>query len=228
MKTKWRFYKPINLTVFAASPKGVPLGCKDPVVPELLFKKFTINCLTFQEIKRQPDSNNLCLFRPLSFHWHGNQRLEEEASKFFASFMSRMERLSPSQFQGVHMNDYPILEALLWIDNLLSDIKIVEGNILRELVWRSVQKHENNVRVLRYNNPICYMSNINAVFQSFRCPHCVTFSTEHPMWNNIWLHAVNEWKMTFRRTYIKSEKLSLTSWTVLVLKTRVKKNYWKS
>ena len=33
------------------------------------------------------------------------------------------------------------------------------------------------VRQLRYNNHICYVNNINAVFQSFRCPNCDTFIT---------------------------------------------------
>ena len=31
------------------------------------------------------------------------------------------------------------------------------------------------MRLLRYNNHICYVNNINAVFQSFRCPNCDTF-----------------------------------------------------
>ena len=151
------------------------MGCKDPVVPEPLLKNITINCLTFAEKTRQPHSNNRCLFWSLAVHLPRNQRLEKEASKFFASVMSRMERFSHSQFHGVHMNDYPIVEALLIIDSLRSDINNVEGNSKRELVWRSVQKQENNVRVLRHNNPICYMSNINAVFQSFRCPNFDTF-----------------------------------------------------
>ena len=33
----------------------------------------------------------------------------------------------------------------------------------------------NTVRRLRYNNHICYVNNINAVFQSFRCPNCGIF-----------------------------------------------------
>ena len=42
------------------------------------------------------------------------------------------------------------------------------------------------LRLLRYNNHICYMNNLNAVFQSFRCPNCYTFfnrtfSLERPL-----------------------------------------------
>ena len=86
-----------------------------------------------------------------------------------------MDGLSADQFQGVHMNDIPIVEDLLTLSILLNDIDIVDGNIIGELARRSVQKYENTVRLLRYNNHICYVNNINAVFQSFRCPKCDTF-----------------------------------------------------
>ena len=86
-----------------------------------------------------------------------------------------MNGLSLNQFQGVHMNDIPTVEGLLTLNILLYDIDIVDVNIVGELARRSVQKYENTVRLLRYNNHICYVNNINAVFQSFRCPNCDTF-----------------------------------------------------
>ena len=86
-----------------------------------------------------------------------------------------MDGLSPNQFQGVHMNDIPTVEDLLTLNILLYGIDIVDGNIVGELARRSVQKYENTVRLLRYNNHICYVNNINAVFQSFRCPNYDTF-----------------------------------------------------
>ena len=86
-----------------------------------------------------------------------------------------MDGLSADQFQGVHMNDIPIVEDLLTLSILLYDIDIVDGNIVGELARPSVQKYENTVRLLRKNNHICYVNNNNAVFQSFRCPNCDTF-----------------------------------------------------
>ena len=73
------------------------------------------------------------------------------------------------------MNDIPIAEDLLTLNILLSDIDIVDGNLAGELARRSVQKYENTVRLLRCNKHICYVNNINAVFQTFRCPNCDTF-----------------------------------------------------
>ena len=51
----------------------------------------------------------------------------------------------------------------------------VDSNIIGELARRSVRKYKNTVRLLRYNNHICYVSNIDAISQAFRCPNCDTF-----------------------------------------------------
>ena len=118
MNTKWRFYKLTNLTVFAALLKDVPLGCNDAVLPELLLRNGTINCLTFEQNTRQPYNNNLCLFSAPALHMHGNQRVEEKTSKLFNLFISKMDRLTPNQFQGVHMNDIPVVEYLLTLNIL--------------------------------------------------------------------------------------------------------------
>ena len=175
MNTKWRFHKLTNLTVFAALLKDVPMGCKNAILPELLLRKCTINCLTYEENTRQPYNDNLCLFRAIALHLHGTQRLEGETSKLFNLFINKMDGLSPNQFQGVHMNGIPIVEDLLTLNILLNDIDIVDGNIVGEVARRGVQKYENTVRLLRYNNHICYVNNINAVFQSFRCLNCDFF-----------------------------------------------------
>ena len=176
MNTKWRFYELTNSTVFAALLKDVRMGCKNAVLPEPLLKNHRINCLTYEENIKQRYNDNLCLFRALALHLHGTQRLEEETSKLFNLFINEMDGLSPNHFQGVHMNDIPIVEDLLTLNLVLYDIDIVDGNIIEELARRNVQKYENTVRLLIYNNHICYVNNINAVFQSFRCPNCDPFS----------------------------------------------------
>ena len=73
------------------------------------------------------------------------------------------------------MNDILNIEDLLTVNILPYDIDIVNGNMIGELARRSVQKYENTVRLRRCKNHICYVNNINAVFQSFRCPNCDTF-----------------------------------------------------
>ena len=165
--TKWRFYKLTNLTVFGPLLKDVPIGCKNAVLAEPLLKNHTINCLTFEENTRQPHNDNLCLFRALALNMLGNQRLEEETSQIINLFIKKKDGLSADQFQGLHMNDFPIVEDLLTLNIFLYHIDIVDGNLVGELARRSVQRYENTVRLLSYNNHISYVNSINAVFQSF-------------------------------------------------------------
>ena len=86
--TKWKFNKLTNLTIFASLLKGVPVGCKDTVIPEPLLKNHNVNCLTFERNTRQSYNDNLCLFRPLALQLHGNEELEEETSKIFNLFLN--------------------------------------------------------------------------------------------------------------------------------------------
>ena len=72
------------------------------------------------------------------------------------------------------MNDIPFVEDQLTINVVLYDTDIVDGNIIGELARRSAQKYDNTVRLLRYNNHVCYVSNLNSVIQSFRCPNFYT------------------------------------------------------
>ena len=139
MNTKWRFYRLTNLTVFVALLKDLPMGCKNAVLAESLLKNHTINCLTFEEKTRQPYNDNLCIFRAPAVHMHGNQRLEE-TSKLFSLFINKMDRLSADQFHGIHMNDVPMVEGLLNLNILLYDMNIVDGNIVKEIARRSLQK----------------------------------------------------------------------------------------
>ena len=73
------------------------------------------------------------------------------------------------------MNDIPKVEDLLQLNIFLYDIDFVDGELIGELARRSIQKYENSVKPLRYNNHICYLNNINSLFKAFRCSTCDTF-----------------------------------------------------
>ena len=118
-------------------------------------------------------------FFALALHLYGTEQLEDETSKIFSLFNEKMDGLRANQFQGVLMNDILTIGDLLTVAILMYDIDMVDGNFIGELASRSVQKKENTVRVLRYNNHTCYVSNINAVLQSFCCPNCDTFFQEN-------------------------------------------------
>ena len=183
MHTKWRLCKLTNLTVFAALVNVMPTGCTDAVLPELLLRNCTINCLTSGKKTKQTQIDNLCLFRAVALNLQENHWLAEENLEIFTSSVKRMDGLSPSQFKGVHMNDLPVAEDLLTLNNLLYDLDIVGWNNLVELVGRSAQKYESTAGLLRYNDRICYVRNTNAVFRP-SVPRVVTLSSsEHSTWN---------------------------------------------
>ena len=175
--TKWKFYKLTNLTIFAFASllKDVPMGCKDTVLPEPLLRNCNVKCLNFERNTLQPYNDNLCLFRALALHLHGNKKLEEETSKIFNLFLNNTEEGDVSKFQSVHLNDIPKVEDLLQLNIFLYDIDFVDGELIGELCRRSNQKYENSIKLLRYNNHICYVNNINALFKAFRCTTCDTF-----------------------------------------------------
>ena len=172
---EWRFFNLKNLTIFAALLIDKPMGCKDAVLPESLLRNPSINCLTYEQNTKKTYKDNLCLFRALALHLHGNQRLEEETSKLFNLFLVNSTNPDPSKFQGVCMDDVPSVEDIVGINIFIYDIDLVDGAMVGELARRSIKKYEKNVQLIRYNSHICYLDNINALFKVFRCSTCDTY-----------------------------------------------------
>ena len=173
--TKWNFYKPTFLTVFASLLKDVPMGCKDTFLAEPLLKNHLVNCATSERFTRQPYNDNFCLFRAIALHLHGIEKLEEETSKIFKLSFNNSEEGDVLKLQGVHLNDITKVEDLLQPNIFLYDIHFGDGELVGELCRRSIQKYEKSVKLLRYNNHICYVNTINALFKAFRCTTCDTF-----------------------------------------------------
>ena len=65
------------------------------------------------------------------------------------------------------MTDIPKMEEMLQLNIFLYDIAFVDGELIEELA-RSVHKFEKSVKLLRYNNHICYVSDMNSFFKFFR------------------------------------------------------------
>ena len=151
------------------------MGSKDGVLPEFLLTNPSINCLTYEENTKKTYKDNLCLFRALALHLHGNERFEEESSKLLYLFLVNSTNPGPSKFHGVCMDDIPYVEDMVIINIFIYDIDLIDGAIVGELARRSIKKYEKNVQLIRYNSHICYVDNINALFKAFRCPTCDTY-----------------------------------------------------
>ena len=130
MNTKWKFYKLTSLTVFAVLLKDIPMGCRDAVLPDPLLKNHTVNCLTFEQNTPQPYNDNLCLFRALALHLHGNEKLKRETCKLFNCYLEKKGGIKPTNFQGVCVDDIPLVEDLIQVNIFLYDIDIEDGSIV--------------------------------------------------------------------------------------------------
>ena len=170
--TKRRFFKLTNLTIFSALLRDIPMGCKDAVLPESLLRNPSISCLTYEKNTKKTYKDNLCLFRALALHLHGNETLEEETSKLFNLFLVNSTNADTSNFQGVCMDDIPTVEDIVSINIFIYDIDLFDGAMFGELARGSIKKYEKNVQLIRYKSHICYVNNIHANFKAFRCPVC--------------------------------------------------------
>ena len=152
------------------------MGCKDAVLPESLLKNHTVNCLTYEQNTKKPHKDNLCLFRAFALHLHRkDKKLAEETPKLFNLFFINSTNSDPSKFQVVCMHEIPSVKDKVGINIFIHDIDLVDGGMVGELARRSVKRYEKNVQLIRYGSHICYVDNIHALFQAFRCPTCDTY-----------------------------------------------------
>ena len=232
--TKGKVYKLTNLSVLAALLKDVPMGCEDYVLPEPLLKNQNVNCLTYEQNTEKPYKDNLCLSRALALHLHGNERLEEETSKFLNLLVNKYGVVDPSNFQGVHRTFILKVEEMLQHKILLYDLEFVDGELIGELLRRSVQKFEKSVKRLRYNNHICHLSDMNSFFKCFRCSTCDTISSKtgnlerhlitcRERLKHVYPKSVYHLKETFSENLdsfnipYREDQICLKSWPFLIL-----------
>ena len=106
------------------------MGCKEAVLPEFHLRNPSINCFTHEQNTKRTYKENLCLFRALALHLHGNERLEEETSKLFILFLVINTNPDPSKFQGVRMDDIPSVEDIVGMNIFIYDIDLFEGAMI--------------------------------------------------------------------------------------------------
>ena len=171
--TKWRFALTTNVTIFCALLKNIPMGCIDAILPEQLLRRPDVN---------SPVSNGygetykdcLCLFRAIAVHLYGSSELETNALNLFSAFRHESGH-DAINFRGVSIDHLVFVENAIKHNIFIYDIDIEEGEFVGELARRSVEMYEKNINLLRYNNHICYVDDINTFFKQFRCPSCDTF-----------------------------------------------------
>ena len=114
-------------------------------------------------------------FRAIAIHLIGSVDVEPNATKIFHSFVTASD-CDPESFTGVSFDQIPVIEELIKQNIFIYDFDIEDGEIIGELVRCSVERYDENIKLLRYNNHICYVNDINKFFKKFRCPSDVFFN----------------------------------------------------
>ena len=116
----------------------------------------------------------MCLFRAIAIHLFGSVDVELPAVIIFHNFVTA-GGCDPEHFAGASFDQVPIIEELIKQNTFIYDLNIEDGEIIGELVRRSVERYDENIKLLRYNNQICYVNDNNKFFKKFRCPSCDVF-----------------------------------------------------
>ena len=170
--TKWRYALTTNVTVFCALLNNIPMGCLDAVIPEQLLRRNDVNCIVTNGYG-ETYKDYLCLFRAVAVHLYGSAELETNAAKLFSDFLHESGQ-DAINFRGVSMDHLVFVENAIKNNIFIYDIDIEDGDFVGKLARRSIEMYENNINLLRYNNHICYVDDINTFFKRFRCPNCDT------------------------------------------------------
>ena len=155
------------------------------------------------------------------------KRLEEETNKLFNLYLQKKDGIEPTSFQGVCMDDIPTVEEISGLNIFLYDVDIVGGSLVGELVRRSVQKHPNTVRLLRYNSQICYVANIHALLNAFRCPTCDCYFNRPGNLERHLTTCQERLKQVYPKTVYQLIETFLTSWIPSIYLTLTSSNCLK-
>ena len=73
------------------------------------------------------------------------------------------------------MKNIPSVKDLVQVNAFLFDIDVLNGAMIGELARRNVAKHSKTVQLSRYSSHKSFVSIINALFKTYRCPSCGLF-----------------------------------------------------
>ena len=142
-------------------------------LPEQLLRRPHVNCLVsigYGETYK----DYLCLFRAIAVQLYGSAELEINAKSLFSAFLHESGQ-DATNFKGVSIDHLVFVENAIKHNIFIYNIEIVDGDFVGELAMRSIEMYEKYNYLLRYNNHICYVDDINTFFERYRCPSCDTF-----------------------------------------------------
>ena len=101
----------------------------------------------------------------------------EKTKKLLNAYLTANLPLSVQIFRGVGLEDLHLVERLAEVKILVFDTEVSDSGNIGELAERSLRRFNSTATLLRYNNHICYVTDVNKVFKTFRCSTCNFFFT---------------------------------------------------
>ena len=151
------------------------MGCTDSPLPEPLLRNPEVNCLVSNG-HNEPYNDNLCLFRAIAIHLFGSVDVEPKATKIFHGFVTA-SNCDPESFTGVSFDQIPIIEELIKQNIFIYDFDIEDGEIFGELVRQSVERYDENIKLLRYTTIYVMLMISTNSSRSFVVPAVMSFPT---------------------------------------------------
>ena len=101
--------------------------------------------------------------------------IQTNAKYLFSAFLHESEH-DAINFRGVSFDHHVFVENALKRNIFIDDIDILDGEFVGELA-RRCEMYEKNINLIRYNNHICYVDDINTIIKRFifQSPSCDTF-----------------------------------------------------
>ena len=134
--SKWRI-RVITNVFFAGLLTNTSMSCTDSPLPEPLLRKPEVNCL-LSDGNHEPYNDNLCLSRAIAICLLGLVDVELPVIKIFHNFVTA-SGCDPDNFAGVSFDQIPLFVELIKQNVFIYDFDIGDGEIIGELVRRSVE-----------------------------------------------------------------------------------------
>ena len=107
-------------------------------------------------------------------YMNGHKDLDSHITRYFTDFRSK-SGYDPKNFRGVSVEDLPFLVEIVQGNTFIYDFDIQEGEYVGEIARQSIGRFDKTVKLLRFNNHIIHINDIDSFFKCFRCPSCDTF-----------------------------------------------------
>ena len=121
---------------------------------------------------------------------NGKKDLDSHNARYFTEFVSESGQ-DPTNFRGISVEDLPVVEEIVQRNIFKYDFDIQEGEYVGELARQSIGRFNKTVKLLRFNNHIIHINNLDSFFKCFRCPSFNNFFKRSEFLNKYPLRCKN-------------------------------------